>query len=183
MPRTATGLYVPSHIDRYDLDATERHNAEVDQMIQRFEGTMRYWTEVIQRELDDPRLEVIFAPPYASAETGLEPGRYHVMRRNEPPTPPTLIPLEGTRGEFVEPGQWVVDLLRRSDLQNPRVMADHREAKRRLEMEKRNEQQRETEERREHLRDAYKSRFETSISFNRDNPWTQNVAGKRGGAR
>jgi hypothetical protein len=70
--------------------------------------------------------------------------------------------------------------MRASDLQNPQVMRAHKEQKRQAELAKQREQQRDDEERREHLRDAYKARFETSVSMNRDTPWTQNVAGKRG---
>lgn len=173
-----TGLWIPPAAQR---DQARQMEGEVVQMVQRFEGLMRYWTNRLRDELNDDRLELIFAPPTANPEVGLEPGRYHVLRRNEPPTPPSLIPVnDPITGGFVEPGAWLIEKLRRSDLQNPHVVRAAKDAEERAKKAKERQQQRELEERKEHLRDSFRSRFETSISFNRDTPWTQNAAGRRG---
>lgn len=179
MPRTATGLYVPSSVVRQQQEQTQEFTAEVLEMVQRFHGTMKHWTEVYQRELNDDRLEIIFVPPTADAEVGVVPGRYHWLRYNEPPAPPTIEAIEGKYGEFVEPGYWHIEQLRGSDLQNPQVLRAQREAREAREAEKERERQRETEERQEHLRDAYNARFRTSVSMNKDVPWSQNAKGAR----
>src|SRR4051812_27593306 len=176
MARTASGLLVPAHVQN------DSATALMLEMVQRTEGQLRYWTEVAQRELNDPRVFFVRADPGADPESELIPNFYHLIRNNEPPTPPSVIPVEH-EGQFAEPGQWFIDRLRASDLQNPQVMRAHREAKRQAELAKQREQQNDDAERREHLRDAYKARFETSVSMSKDQPWTQNVAGKRGGSR
>lgn len=179
MPRTVTGLYVPSSAVREQVEHSQQFTAEVLQMVQRFHGTLKHWTEVYRRELGDERLEIIFVPPTADADTGVTPGRYHWLRYNEPPAPPTVEAIEGKHGEFVEPGYWHIEQLRGSDLQNPHVLRAQREARAKKESEKERARQRETEERQEHLRDAYNARFRTSVSMNRDTPWSQNAKGRR----
>lgn len=178
MARTASGLLVPNHVTRNDIAETETARALMLEMVQRTEGQLRYWTEVAQRELNDPRVFFVRADPGADPESELTPNFYHLIRDNEPPTPPSVIPVEKD-GQFAEPGQWFIDRMRAADLQNPRVMRAHREAKRQAELAKQREHERETEERREHLRDAYNARFRTSISLNRDTPWTQTASAKR----
>lgn len=176
MARTASGLLVPSHVQN-ESDAAK---ALMFEMVQRTEGQLRYWTEVAQRELNDDRVFFVRADPGADPDSELIPNFYHLIRDNEAPTPPSVIPVEQD-GQFAEPGQWFIDRMRAADLQNPQVMRAHKEQKRQKELAAQREQDRETEERREHLRDAYKARFETSVSMNEDTPWSQNVRGKRGG--
>lgn len=178
MPRTATGLYVPHSVVRQEVEQSQHFTAEVLGMVQRFHGTMKHWTEVYRRELQDERLEIIFVPPTADAEVGVTPGRYHWLRYNEPPAPPTVEAIEGKYGEFVEPGYWHIEQLRGSDLQNPLVLHAHREAKEKTARAKEREKERDTEERQEHLRDSYNARFRTSVSMT-DLPWSQNAKGRR----
>lgn len=179
MPRTSTGLYVPNSVVRQEVDQANQINAEIREMALSFAGTMRYWTTEYQRELSDTRLEIVFMPPTADESLGIVPGRYHLVRRNEPPTPPSLIPIEGDSGEFVEPGSWHIERMRGSDLQNPQLMHAVRQRKEAAERAKEREKQRDDDERMEHLRDAYKARFSTSVSLNRSTPWSQNVKGKK----
>ena len=170
-----TSLWLPPSA----RDTGEKLQAEVHSMVERFEGVMRYWTETLQRELNDPRLEVVFAPPYVDAETGLAPGRYNVIRYNDPPAPLSIIPVEGLRGEFVEPGQWLVEKLRRSDLQNPQLTRQRDENLRKSEASQQRAKDLEAEQRQDLLKESLKARTQASISLNRDVPWTQNVRGRR----
>jgi hypothetical protein len=88
------------------------------EMVQRTEGQLRYWTEVAQRELNDTRVFFVRADPGADPDSELVPNFYHLIRDNEAPTPPTVIPVEQD-GQFAEIGQWFIDRMRASDLQNP----------------------------------------------------------------
>ena len=172
-------LWVPPRVSRELQESTEEFKAEVLGMVQRFEGTMRYWTERYQHELDDDRLEIIFAPPTADPEV-VTPGRYHLIRRNEPPTPPTVEPIEDpVTGGFIEPGAWHIEQMRQRDLQNPQIARMYREAREAEARAKERAKAREAEERVEEIGDRLRAATQTSISFNRDTPWTQNAAGRR----
>lgn len=179
MLRTASGVFVPPDVARDQIEQTEEFRELALKIARRYEGIMRYWTDRLRFELDDDRLELIFWPPDAPVEQGLEPGRYHVMRRNDDPAPPTFIPVEGEKGEFVEPGEWLIAKLRESDLQNPQLVRAMKARKRTLELSREREQERDVEERREHIRDLWNAHLRTSVSFNRDTAWTQNAAGKK----
>ena len=176
-------LWVPPRVQQEHYEQSEEFKAEVLGMVQRFEGTMRYWTERYQRELGDERLEIIFAPPHANPETGLEPGRYHLIRDNTP-HPPTVEPIQDPEtGGFIEPGAWHIERMRNCDLQNPQLMHAQRQQREQAERAKERAKQRDQEELNEELKDRYRAAFETSVSFNRDNPWTQNARGRRGRKR
>src|SRR3954467_11204052 len=111
MARTATGLLVPNHITRNELAESERAKALMFEMFKRTEGQLRYWTEVAQRELNDSRVFFVRADPGAESGSELIPNFYHLIRDNEAPTPPTVIPVEKD-GQFAEIGQWFIDRMR-----------------------------------------------------------------------
>lgn len=170
-----TGLWTPP-----------RHQAEVQRdeiragvfsMVQRFQGVMDYWTQRFREELNDDRCECVFFPPTAEAKHGVKPGRYHFLRDNQT-TAPTLIPLEND-GEFCEPHSGHVEMLRDMDLQNPQVVRAHRELQERREKDVERRKAHEAEERQAEILDRFNAAFKTRVSFNRDNPWTQNVAGRK----
>jgi hypothetical protein len=81
MALTASGLLVPAHVQN------DSATALMLEMVQRTEGQLRYWTEVAQRELNDPRVFFVRADPGADPDSELVPNFYHLIRDNEPPTP------------------------------------------------------------------------------------------------
>ena len=119
------GVVIPQEY----LAETNQHNAEVEAMVA-LRDELEGWTRELKRL--DERLEMVWAPESVTAP-GLEPGRFHVLRRNDPPTPVTPLPLvrgclNGNSDDmaFIEPGSWVYDWLQKVDLQNPRVAADRK---------------------------------------------------------
>lgn len=139
------GVVIP---DEY-LRETQQHNAEVEAMVA-LRDELEQWTRELKRL--DERLEMVWAPESVTAP-GLEPGRFHVVRRNDPPTPVTVYPL--VRGcltgkdddGFIEPGSWVFDWLQKNDLQNNRVAAEkqrYREEAERLRQKRLQEEREET---------------------------------------
>lgn len=119
------GAIIPSEY----LEETAVHAAEVEMMV-----TLRDELDSYNKELKqiDPDLELVWAPETVTAP-GLSPGRFHVLRRNPPPAPPLLLPLETEDGGFKEPGSWMYDWLRRQDLWNDAAQADRRKAEQELE--------------------------------------------------
>ncbi len=114
-------MWLPPSVSRDLAAETEQQKADVAQAAIR-DASMDFWNREL-KQLDE-HLELIKARDDASV-AGLTPGYWHVMRHN-PGGPPSLLPLVGDHGEFVEPTSRMLDLLRSGDLQNERVMRDRR---------------------------------------------------------
>lgn len=172
-------IWLPPKVNRGLREKTSEYAASVESMVQRFKDKM----DEFNRELYklDPRLELIFVPPNADL-VGAIPGRYHVLR-TAPDAPPTLIPVTGPNGEFCEPDSGIFTWLAENDMWNDRAKHDRERMRRRAEESARRQKEREREEMREELVERWKAATETSISFNRSSPWSQNVAGARGRRR
>ena len=147
------------------------------------------WVREFNSELQrvDHRLKLVWCPdpaPVEAVATGAQPGCWHIARDNQQANAPlSLIPLQWPDGTPRDPGAWVFDMLARTDLWNPNVRHERERRLRQLEQARERRENREREERRQELRERVNAIRETSISFNRDNPWHQNVAGRRGARR
>jgi hypothetical protein len=140
------GVVIPEEYIR----ETEQHNAEVQAMVA-LRDELEEWTRDLKRL--DERLEMVWAPESVTAP-GLVPGRFHVVRRNDPPTPVSPFPLvrgllNGNPDDegFIEPGSWVYDWLQKNDLQSDRVQAEkqrYREEAERLRQKRQQEEREET---------------------------------------
>lgn len=168
-------LWVPPKVDRELQQKTQEHTAQVMAMVDRFRGILSYWTRELKQK--DPDLEMIFAPPTATA-AGLIPGRYHVMK-HIPGAPPALLPITGPDGEFVEPTSQIMEKLAENDLQNIQAVDARRRAMEAEERARERDRERDAELRREELVERWKAATQTRVSMNRDAPWSQNVAGRR----
>jgi hypothetical protein len=142
----ANGVVIPEEY----LEETQQHNAEVQAMVA-LRDELEGWTRDLKRL--DERLEMVWAPETVTAP-GLEPGRFHVVRRNDPPAPVSALPLvrgclNGNPDDngFIEPGSWVYDWLQKNDLQSDRVQAEkqrYREEAERLRDKRKQEEREET---------------------------------------
>ncbi len=103
-------------------DETARQRADVYSSVESDLAHMRYWNAEL-RQLD-PALQLIKARDTVTAP-GLRPGYWHVVR-DVPPAPPTLLPLVGEFGEYVEPSSRMLEVLKEGDLQNEQAMRDRR---------------------------------------------------------
>ena len=135
------------------------------------------YSELLQQV--DPALCMVKARQLISPGTPLVPGCYHVLRTN-PGAPMSVFPVTDEHGAFVEPTSRVLDRLRAGDLRNRDVYRQVTEAPRRQHEAAERERERDNAERREHLSELVDAYTRTSISTNRDSPWTQNQAGRRG---
>jgi hypothetical protein len=111
-----------------------------------------------------------------ATQLGLTPGYWHVKRDN-PTTMPTFIPLTGPDGEFVEPSSSHLEMLRRSDLQRKGAFDDlvkrHDAAAEKAA--KLKETQR--EERVDHMAEIIAHHDNASVSM--ADGWTNSVKGKK----
>jgi hypothetical protein len=109
----------------------------------------------------------------------LEPGLYHLVRDN-PDAPPSVTPVRGPDGGFCEPPGGLLEQLKGMDLQNvdvvrTRARIEALEARR---VERHKEELR--EERVEETLERWAAVSETQVSMNREQPWSQNVKGRKG---
>ena len=101
-------------MDRYGLlPPVIRHNYEREEMVDR----QLTAAISIHRALTalDPRLDLVYVSDRADPEYGVKPGRWHVVRKNDPPTPDLYIPIETEDGGYRQPDFGVVHEMQRRD--------------------------------------------------------------------
>jgi len=148
-------------------DLTEQHRAEV------FASAIRdARIEHFNRELKqvDEHLELIKARDDATA-AGLMPGFWHILRHN-PGAPPSLLPLTGDDGEFVEPSDRIFTLLREGDLQNDQVIRARRERDERAAKQRARDKARDAEDRVGLMTEHIKAVSRAHVSMTTARPWT-----------
>lgn len=173
-----TRLWVPPKVEKRLVESRMRDTAEALKMVEMDPLCIQLTAEL--RDFDE-KVSVVKAKDHAHAPN-IRPGFYHVMRFNEG-APLSFTPIEARDGGFKVPTSEVLERLRRSDLWNTRVVRDRelvarREAERQARVE-----EREREERVAEITERWAAASRTQVSLNRDGPWSQNAAGKRGQSR
>lgn len=163
-------LNLPDHVvrDLHVQRAAQVALAEVNE-------TCAQFTRELKRI--DSYLEMVYWPLRNPELPGFVPGCYHLVRHN-PGAPGSVEALTGPDGGFAEPGSWVFEVLRRSDMWNAEARREDARAVRRAIATRDRARQRENEERREEIRDRVNAATRASVSLIPG--WSQNVAGKRG---
>lgn len=168
-------LWVPPKVSQELQQQTQAHQVELLEMVHR-KGVMDDFNRDLKRI--DSYLELIWAPGNARAP-GLIPNRYHVLRHN-PGAPPTLLPIVGPDGEYVEPNSGVFDLLREQDMWSSEASYDRKRRERAAEDTEKRRKAREDEQRREELEERWKAATRTQVLLSPDVRWSQNASGRRG---
>lgn len=140
---------------------------------------VKHWNKELARV--EPNLKLVYCPdpaPVDAAAAGAKPGRWHIVRFN-PGSPINFILLETPEGDYAEPGSWMFDLLRKSDLWNAQVQRERESLRRRAEDAKRRAEANFRQARDEEMADAIRAHTRTQISMNRSTPWSQNATGAR----
>lgn len=158
-------MWVPPKVSQELQDAAMEQLAEVQRVF------LSQELEFYNRELReiDPLLEVGWVPEHADVP-GTVPGRFHLVRWNEPPVPPTLEPLEDD-GEFISLGAWIFDRVRHMDLWNDQVRRERKRRLQNLEQSKRRAKMHEREEIAEEFSDRCKAAFNPGVSMTSAGPW------------
>lgn len=157
------GVLIPEEY----LHETAVHTAEIDLMAVLLDELAEYNRELKQI---DERLELIWAPESVT-NPALVPGRFHVLRRNPPPAPPGLYPLQHQDGSFREPGSWMYDWLRRNDMWNDRAQAERERIVRDLERAKQKRREQEREEIAWEIDQRLRAKESPSVLFSTAAPW------------
>lgn len=156
------------------LRETAAHEAEVELMV-----ALKDELESHNRDLKriDDRLEIVWAPESVT-NPALTPGRYHLIRRNDPPAPPGIWPLETKDGSFKEPGAWMYDWVLSLDMWNERVMADREKARQEAETARNKRRREEREELAWEIDTRLKAKTNPGILFG-DNRWSYRAGARR----
>ena len=171
-------FWVPPTVSRELQQSTAEYRGEVHSLARQAGIVSSFNREL--REID-PHLQMVWFDDGVELE-GVMPGRYHLLR-DAPGVPPTLEPLCGPNGEFMEPNSGLFNWLRESDMWNAEARRDQERRREEARRSAERVRAREREEIREELMDRYNAHFRTSVSMNRDAAWTQNRKGRRGANR
>jgi hypothetical protein len=175
-----SNLIVPQHI----IDENRRYEQVM------FDNAVRSYMDHVKGILDefnyelqkiDPRLELMRAgEAIIWQSTEVQPGYYFVVRHNDPPAPPSIMPWQTPEGGFREPDSGIFEMLRKNDLWNPATK--HRAKKQAQKLQEAEDRRRAQEraDRQRELHERYLAATRTQVSMNRDIPWHQNAAGRRG---
>lgn len=167
-------LWTPPTVSRELQDNTRAFIAEIAASARR-DAICDYWDAELQKI--DPKLTIIQAQDNAEA-VGLRPGYWHIIR-DCTPGPPSILPLIGPEGEFVEPNSSILDMLREGDLQNERAMEarrkqDEESARRRV-----RDRERAHEDRVGEMMERWEHVMVPKVGMS-GNGWTASVDGRRG---
>lgn len=134
------------------------------------------WLRHFDRELRaiDKHLSLVKASENAT-QPGLEPGYWHIKRDN-PTTLPTFIPLRNDKGGFSEPTSAHLELLRRNDMQRSGAFEEFKKQQDALETERQRRKQAAADERREEMAERIEAAERVSVSMN--DGWKNSVKGR-----
>lgn len=168
-------LWVPPRVSRELEEGRKQHEADLAAMFV-FDGhILSKWNKELRKI--DPLLRLGRARDKAHAP-GVVPGFYHLVRFN-PGAPPWVQALHNN-GQFVEPSSRMLEMLKASDLQNARAVYDRKRADEEAARAEEKAKQVDHEERVDDAVELVKANTQVRISMNKDTPWSQNVAGRRG---
>lgn len=158
-----------------------RSRALIEELFEFNDRVCREWSKHLRKL--DPYLRLGRARPNAHTDRfAVRPGFYHWIRDN-PTTEPTVAAITTADDGWCEPDSGLLRDLGRADLQNPRAVAWALERRERRERAVQAERDREKTARLEELAERWQAATRAQVSMNRDTPWSQNAAGKRGAKR
>lgn len=168
-----TDLFVPPRVARELLDERMQFIQALIRACHK-DAICNEWDRELQRL--DERLEMLKAPEHQVVGMPLEPGFYHLIRWNEG-APPSVTPVRGEHGEFRVPDSGLLEKLKGLDLQNARVVAEHKLQQARAQISHERGKLNRREARRGDMLERWHAVSRTQVSMNTDTPWAQNAAG------
>lgn len=190
------GVWLPPRVSRELQEEARRHEAETRRVM--FTEARYSWKREFDAQLDRivPGMKLCQCPdpaPLDAVAQGARPGCWHVVWPGYQGGPMQVQPMVidivtgkprlGGDGPPAEPGSWVFESLARGDLWNERANRERARIKREAEEARDRRRERERAAFDEECLEHYKAGTRTFVSMNRDAPWSQSVAGKRGAGR
>lgn len=153
-----------------------RYQLQFDQQLEQM-NKRHSWLRHFDAELRaiDPYLSLVKASE-AADQPGLVPGFWHVKRDN-PTTMPTFVPLRDQDGGFAEPSFHHLEMLRRLDMQRPGAFDEFKRRQDELAQQAERRREAEAEERRDEMAERIASKERASVSMTEG--WKNSVRGKR----
>jgi hypothetical protein len=174
----ASRLWTPPKVAQELAESTAEHQAAVLSMFDFNYGSFDKWNRELKKI--DPLLRLGKAKDKASA-VGVIPGFYHLLRIPESDRERLwTMPLHDGNYGFVEPSNAMLDALRRTDMQNPRVMRDFKKAQEDAEALEEKLKEEAHHRRVDQMYESWKAYSQVRIPFHNDAKWSQNVAGLKG---
>jgi hypothetical protein len=169
-------LFIPPKVAKELIEERRQFAADLEKVTYS-DHVCEKWNRELRRL--DPRLRMRRAFDKPVLGFPLEPGLYHLIL-DPGNAPPSVTPVRGPDGGFCEPPGGLLEQLKSMDMQNPDVL--RMRARIQVLEEQRVERHKEElrEERIDETLERLKAVQETRVSMNRDQPWSQNVSGKRG---
>lgn len=170
-------LWTPPTISRELEQVAVEANAEIAGAVSHLKGRLDYWNRELRKI--DARLEMVWFDESAKGIPGVVPCRYHIIRRNDAPTPWSVIPVQTSAGEYVEPDSGVFEMLLRDDMWSESAQRERDRHRRLAEAAKARQRERETEERQQEILERVLAAKRAFVSMDRSTPWTQTARAKR----
>lgn len=175
--------WAPPKVSERLRDETQRREAHAFLGLTTDDGSS--WWRDWNRDLEAvmPGLRLCWAPdpcPIDATAIGARPGRWGLLFPSVMGGPVSVAAFSGPNDEFVEPGAWVFDMLRANDWQNTEVRRDRERAREEAERAKRRREEEEERRMDEEVLETLLAGTRTFVSMNRDTPWSQSHAGRRG---
>jgi hypothetical protein len=178
--------FAPPKVSHRLRDETARREATAFLGLTTDDGSdwWRGWNRDLEAFM--PGLRLCFAPdpcPVDATAIGARPGRFGLLFPSVMGSPRSVSSFAGPNDELVEPGSWVFDWLRENDWQNPDVLRDRKRAQEAAERAKAKREQDDHDRMTADILERYLAGSRAFVSMNRDSPWTQSHAGRRGAGR
>lgn len=173
-PEAPTGLWTPPAVQRELVERRHQYAANLVHMMQ-MKHTMDFFNKQLQEI--DPYLQLVKAEEHVEAGIPLRPGFWHIVRHN-PGAPPSVMTIEGEKGEYIEPNSRLFTLLQKNDMWNSNSLKEENRKRRKLLEAEERQKQREREARQQEMFERVQAATRVQVSMLPN--WSQNVAGKRG---
>jgi hypothetical protein len=169
------GLWLPPQVEAKYAEARKADRAMVVSRAQIRDICVSFDAEL---KRIDPKLMMVWYDEGPDLPSGAVGGRYHLIRDNEG-APPSIIPICGPDGSFIEPNSGLFEWLRKGDMWNAQARRDRDAQMDRARQAAERAREREREDVQEEFKDRYNAAFRTSVSMTPDARWTQTARAKR----
>jgi hypothetical protein len=161
------------------VERRRKFNAVLDRLFDFDDPVCREWNPLLKAV--DPLLKMGRARPKAYwPGWPVIPNYYHLLREN-PTAPWSVKPITAPDGKsFKEPDSALLDKLRETDLQNPRIFGALLAQQELQEKEREREERERDEERQGEIWDRFLAATRTQVLTSPDVPWSQNHKGRGG---